>query len=377
MEQTFLRTGQAHDFDSAPARLTIDLGAITGNWLEMARLSAPARAAAVVKADAYGLGAVRVGQVLAAAGCRDFFVATPEEGAILRAALPDARIFVLFGLWRGVERIFFDNNLIPVLASADQLEVLISSGRDHPYALQIDTGMSRLGMTLDEARALAASGTRPPMHLLSHLACPDDPAQTMSRRQLESFQQVRQIFSGVESSLSSSEGTLLGGDYLCEIIRPGIALYGGLIPSHLAGRLRPVVKAEARVLQVRNVKKGDSASYGATHIFKADSRVAIVGAGYADGWLRTASGSGVPARENGSRGAVGFVAGQRVPVVGRITMDLTTFDIGALDKDAVRPGDYIELFGENLPLDEMARAAGTIGYEVLTSLGSRYARRYI
>lgn len=367
---------EASAFDHAPARLTIDLGAIVENWRTLARLSGKAETAAVVKANAYGLGARQIGQALSSAGCRSFFVATPDEGARLRAVLRDARIFVLSGIWPGVEEKFFGNGLIPVIGSMEQLAFFRSCGREHPHGLYVDTGMNRLGLTLEEAAALSSATHGRPSLVMSHLACPDDPEHAMNRRQLESFQAVSRMFEGIESSLASSAGIFLGPDYHFDLTRPGIALYGGEALSTAPNPMRPAITAEARILQIRDVRKGDAASYGATHVFDRDSRVAIVGCGYADGWHRALSGSGVGARGDGSPGACVFVADERAPIVGRITMDLTMFDIGAIAEGRVRTGDYVELFGPNIRLDDAARAAGTIGYELLTSLGDRYERRY-
>lgn len=364
-------------FDHAPARLTIDLGAVVDNWRMLARLSGRAKTSAAVKADGYGLGAVEVGTALAAAGCDTFFVATPAEGVRLRAALADARIFVLAGLWPGMETLIFGNRLIPVLCSLDQLAFFRACGRDRPYALYVDTGMNRLGLTKEEAAKLSRDASSKPELVMSHLACPDNPQHPMNRWQCESFQDISRQFEGIESSLASSAGIFLGPDYHFELTRPGIALYGGAAVIGSPNPMRPVVKAEARILQIRSVRKGEAASYGATHVFDRDSWVAIVGAGYADGWQRAMSGSGVTARENGSTGAFGFVAGTRVPIIGRITMDLTMFDISAVPENRIRAGDYVELFGDNISLDDVARAAGTIGYELLTSLGDRYERRYV
>lgn len=365
-------------FDHAPARLTIDLGAIVANWRAVAELCGKAKTSAVVKANAYGLGAAEAGRALAFAGCRDFFVATPAEGAHLRRTLADARIFVLSGVWNGVERDIFDSNLVPVIGSLEQLAFFRSCARSHPYALYVDTGMNRLGLTVEEAATLAGDHAGPkPELVVSHLVCSDRPDHPMNHKQLESFQIVARLFEGIESSLSSSGGIFLGPDYHFDLTRPGIALYGGEAISDRANPMQPVAKAEARILQIRTVRKGDAASYGASHVFDRDSRVAIVGAGYADGWHRSMSGAGVVARQDGSAGAFGFVAGQRVPIVGRITMDLTMFDVGAIPENRIRTGDYIELFGNDIRLDDAARAAGTIGYELLTSLGERYVRRYI
>eukprot|EP01035_Chromulina_nebulosa_P008350 gene8350-11318_t len=237
--------------------------------------------------------------------------------------------------------------------------------------------MNRLGLTVSEAASLSrASGSKPCL-VMSHLACADEPDHPMNRQQFLSFQTVARMFGGVESSLSSSGGIFHGPDFHFDLTRPGIALYGGEPVSGVLNRMRPVVTSEARILQLRTVRAGEAASYGATHVFAKDSRVAIVGAGYADGWHRSLSGSGVAMRASHPEGGFGFIAGQRVPIIGRITMDLTMFDIGAIGENRVRTGDYIELFGSNISLDEAAAAAGTISYELLTSLGPRYARKYL
>jgi len=369
-------TGHAR-FETAPARLTIDLAAVVANWRTLAGLSGRASTSAVVKADAYGVGAVPVGQALHRAGCRDFFVATPDEGVRLRQALPDARIFVLTGLWAGNEDRILAANLVPVINSLQQLQVLKATGRQHPYALHVDTGMNRLGLTLAEATAIAAAQDPNLALVMSHLACPDHPGHALNRQQCESFQQVAKLFAGVESSLSSSAGILLGSDYHFDLTRPGIALYGGLDIDGVRYPTQTAVTAEARILQIRSVRKGDAVSYGATHTFGSDGRVAVVAAGYADGWQRSLSGSGVKARADGSSGAMGFVAGHRVPVIGRITMDLTIFDLSAVPDGVVHEGDCVELFGKHIALTDAAAAAGTISYELLTSLGQRYTRAYL
>ena len=372
------------NFDWAPARLTVDLSAIVSNWQTMRALSASARTAAVVKADGYGLGIEDVGEALYAAGAADFFVAVPEEGATLRQFAPDARIFVLSGMWPGTEETFFENGLVPVLASEEQLAFFfaaIADYGDYPCALQVDTGFNRLGLTLEEALRLAGDLSRPasfsPVLVLSHLACGDDAAASMNREQLERFRTVANAFEGVEASLSASAGILLGADYHFDLTRPGIALYGGDSAPGSSKTLKPVATAEARIIQIRHAKAGENVSYGATQSLRRDSRLAVVSAGYADGYLRAKSGTGVPLREAISTGGAGFLAGHRVPVLGRITMDMTIFDITDLPEGAVRAGDYVELFGNHIALDDAAAAGGTIGYELLTSLGLRYSRRYI
>ncbi|KKX34407.1 alanine racemase [Rhizobium sp. LC145] len=371
------------DFDCAPVRLTVDLGALADNWREMAYRSGKARAAAVVKADAYGLGIEDCGTALYEAGARDFFVAVPQEGATLRAYVPDARIYVLSGIWPGQERMFFEDDLVPVLASEEQLAFwmsAISERGDHPCALQVDTGFNRLGLSFQDALALAGDVSRPasfsPVLVLSHLHSGDTPSSPLNRKQLESFRQVADAFEGIESSLSASAGIFLGPDYHFDLTRPGIALYGGEAVNGMKP-LKPVAKAEARIVQIREAETGSTVSYGATHQLSRQSRLAVVSAGYADGYLRSLSGAGVPIRAGGTQGAFGFIAGHRVPAIGRITMDLTIFDITDVPAAEIRIGDYIELFGPGMPLDEVARAAGTIGYEMLTGLGLRHERRYI
>jgi len=377
-------TDASDEFLAAPLRLTIDLSALADNWRDMARRSGKARTAAVVKADAYGLGIEDIGQTLYHAGARDFFVAIPSEGATLRPYAPKARIFVLSGIWPGMEETFFEYDLVPVLASQEQLVFwmsVVAEHGDHPCALHVDTGFNRLGLPLEDALALADDVSRPasfsPVLVLSHLACGDDPLSPMNRQQLESFLKVSAAFEGIDSSLSASAGTFLGPEYHFDLTRPGIALYGGEAVNGVKNPMRAVATAEARILQIREAKAGEAVSYGATCTLGRDSRLAVVSAGYADGYLRSLSGSGVPLRETGIAGACGFVGGHKVPVAGRVTMDLTIFDVTDVPPNAISAGDYIELFGANMPIDEVARAAGTIGYELLTGLGLRYERRYI
>ncbi|MEN3146611.1 alanine racemase [Neorhizobium sp. IRAMC:178] len=372
------------DFDIAPVRLTVDLGALADNWREMARRSGTARAAAVVKADAYGLGLEDCGITLYEAGARDFFVAVAREGVTLRAYAPDARIYVLSGIWPGQEAMFFEHDLVPVLASEEQLAFwmsVTSEYGDHPCALQVDTGFNRLGLPLEDAIAFADDVSRPasfsPVLVLSHLHSGDTPSSPLNRKQLSAFQKVAEAFEGIETSLSASAGIFLGPDYHFDLTRPGIALYGGEAVVGVQNPMKPVVKAEARIIQIRDGKKGETVSYGGTYQLSRDSRLAIVSAGYADGYSRALSGSGVPLRQTVAQGGFGFVAGRKVPVIGRITMDLTIFDVTDIPTSEIQAGDYVELFGPNIAVDDVARNAGTIGYELLTSLGLRYERRYL
>ncbi|NTG49111.1 alanine racemase [Agrobacterium rhizogenes] len=371
-------------FAAAGLRLTVDLDALVENWRDMAHRSGRARTSAVVKADAYGLGIEDVGEALYLAGARDFFVATADEGATLRLYAPDARIFVLSGIWPGMERVFFENDLVPVIASEEQLTFwmsVLSDYGDYPCALQVDTGFNRLGLPMEDALALADDVSRPasfaPVLVMSHLACGDDPANPMNRQQLEAFRKVSAAFEGIEASLANSAGIFLGPEYHFDLTRPGIATYGGEAVPGIANPMRPVATAEARIIQTRFVKAGETVGYGRAMQLTRDSRLAIVSAGYADGYMRSQSSGGVPLRQTDLPGGHGFIAGHRVPVAGRITMDLTIFDITDLPDNLVRAGDYVELFGNNILVDDAARAAGTIGYEMLTSLGLRHERRYI
>ncbi|TAA63375.1 alanine racemase [Shinella sp. JR1-6] len=365
------------------ARLTIDLSALADNWRAMARRSGAARTAAVLKADAYGIGLEPAARTFHLAGARDFFVATPAEGAALRATLPDARIYVLSGMWAGSERLFFEFDLVPVIASEEQLAVFmaaVSDGSDHPCVLHVDTGMSRLGLRVEDALALAGDVARPasfsPIMLLSHLACADDPNHPLNRQQLQRFRTAVDAFDGIDATLANSAGIFLGEEYHFTLTRPGISLYGGAAVNEAPNPMKPVVTAEARILQVREAKAGESVSYGATTVFTRDTRIAVAAVGYADGYMRALSGSGVPLRKTNVPGAGGVLHGRTVPLIGRVTMDLTHFDVTDLPEGSVRPGDFIELFGRNMPIEDVARAGGTIDYELLTSLGRRYERRY-
>lgn len=369
----------------AGGRLTIDLSALAENYRFLAKRSQPAQAAGVVKADAYGVGIEAVADTLWAAGCRRFFVALPHEGAVLRAVLPDAEIFVFNGLFGEEAAATYRNaRLIPVLNSQSDLATWEAHGwdgeRPRPCAIHVDTGMNRLGLTPERARSLAEenalTGALTPLLIISHLACADKPEHPMNRKQSELFQALRGFFPETESSLANSAGIFLGGDFLCDLTRPGIALFGGAPGGLAPNPMRPVVTVETRVAQIRHLAAGETVSYGATPLSR-DTIVAVSSTGYADGYHRAASGAGVPLRSARAEGAAGFIKGRNVPLLGRVTMDLTLFDVTDLGADAVSVGDYIELFGPNMPIDTVAEAAGTIAYELLTSLGPRFHREYI
>ena len=368
----------------AGGRLTIDLAALADNYRLMQRHSGAAKTAAVVKADAYGLGVDLAVPALTAAGCDTFFVAQAGEGVSVRALAPNARIFVIYGAPKGSEEALLEHRLIPLLCSPEQIDrwgqLIRATASPLSYGIHVDTGMNRTGLKMDEAQligmhadVLKASGL---CHVMTHPACADDPDHPMNGRQRESFQQVRTIFSGIESTYANSAAILTTGASGSEITRPGIALYGGEAVNGIANPVKPVVTAETRIVQIRYAKAGETVSYGATETLTRDSKIAVCATGYADGYHR-ASGNGVARRDTGIAKASGFIGGYRVPVLGRVTMDFTMFDVTDVPDAILDTTEWIELFGRNIALDDAARAAGTIGYELLTSLGRRYHREAI
>ncbi|MGJ8569923.1 MAG: alanine racemase [Hoeflea sp.] len=358
-------------------RLSIDLGALAANWRMMRDLSGSARCGAAVKADGYGTGADQVAPRLAREGCRDFFVADANEGAQLRPLLPDARIYVLNGVFEGSFAQTLAHDLVPIINSPEQAAFWCGNAGARAYALHVDTGLNRMGLTPRQSVAHFQSSAPQPCLVMSHFACADDPEHPLNEHQIKVFEALKPSFPGIEASLANSGGIFLGSSVHHDLTRPGIALYGGEPASNVPNRMRTVVTAEARVLLVRHAKAGESVSYGAAHKLARDSRIAVCGVGYADGFHRSGSGAGVPLRSALAQGAYGAVNGARIPVVGKITMDLTMFDVTDLPDDAVNAGDWIELLGTTITLEQAANAAGTISYELLTSLGRRHARSYV
>jgi len=360
-------TGGRH----AAATLTVDLGALCANYRLLRDRAAPAACAAVVKADAYGLGAARVARALAAEGCRQFFVAQVDEGVALRARLPGAEIYVLGGAPAGDEGACWTHALRPVVNSLEELARFARAARRRgrlAVALHIDTGMARLGLAPAELDRLVAEPARlAPLDLalvLSHLACADEPDHPLNRRQRDRFRRALLRLPRAPASLANSAGIFLGPSYHADLVRPGVALYGvNPIPSR-PHPMREVIHLQAKILQVRDVDRGTTVGYGASHTAPRRGRIATVGVGYADGLPR-------------SLGNVGFAAlGEvRVPIVGRVSMDLITVDVSALP--AARAGTSLTLIGGPCPIDAVAEAAGTIPYELLTRLGRRFRRRYV
>ncbi|MCH8465740.1 MAG: alanine racemase [Roseinatronobacter sp.] len=343
----------------AQAQLHIDLTALQANWRALDALSsAQVQTAATVKANGYGLGAGHVAHALARAGARRFFVAVAEEGVAVRAAIgPELPIHVYGGHMNGDARLISEARLSPMLNSAEQLTRHFEALPGHPFGIQLDTGMNRLGMEPAEWQAVAeiALSQRPDL-IMSHLACADDPGHPMNARQLAVFRALTEGC-GVARSLSATGGVLLGPEYHFDMTRPGIGLYGGAPFS----RARPVVRLAIPVIQIRDVAAGETVGYSNTFTAPRDMRLATIAAGYADGIHRALSGK-----------ATLWAGDTACPLVGRVSMDLLTIDV----TDAPGDPDTLDLLGPEQGVDDLADVIGTIGYEVLTGLGQRYARRY-
>lgn len=338
--------------------LTIDLDALTSNWRALNAMTA-CETAAVVKADGYGLGAGLVAKALAGAGARTFFVAVAEEGAAIRKALgPGPQINVFSGHMDGDTALVRDHNLTPMLNSAEQARRHREALPDHPYGVQLDTGMNRLGMEPAEWAALRDDLLSGPVTLvMSHLACADDPSHPQNAAQLASFREMTQ---GVRTpkSLSATGGILLGQDYHFDLTRPGIGLYGGFPFADAS----PVVRLSLPVVQVRDLEIGETVGYSATFTAERPTKIATVSAGYADGLIR-----------HMSNVAYLYDNDKKYRHAGRVSMDLLTVDVTGLSDVP----DHLDILCPAQTVDDLADVAGTIGYEILTSLGPRYQRRVI
>jgi alanine racemase len=362
---------------TATGVLTVDLDAIVANWRKLEKTAVPAECAAVVKADAYGCGVEPVARALAGAGCKTFFVATLDEARAARAAVPSAAIYVLDGFFQNCGDAFAKIDAKPVIGDLYELaewDVFCRrSGWAGGAAIHIDTGMNRLGLTITEAQGIIpriTAGDHGITLVLSHLACAESLNHPLNARQLAAFREIASLFSGVPASLSNSSGVFLGAQFQFDLVRPGAALYGINPTPEADNPMQPVVDLKARIVQIRQVEKGESVGYGGTWTARRPTRLAIVSAGYADGYFRAGSSN------DGTRGAEVMVAGKRCPIAGRISMDLIAVDVTDLEKNAARRGHMVTLLGEGITVDELAHHFGTIGYEVLTSLGPRYARIY-
>jgi len=355
--------------------ITVDLQALIENWRQLAfRVGPGCLTGAAVKADAYGLGVLPVAGALAQAGCRWFFVATPDEGVLLAQSLakvaPDARVAVLSGPIPGTAReLAAYANLVPVLNDLGQIAAWQAAAPGRAAILQLDTGMARLGLPPVEIDRLAADpallSAMPVAAVISHLACADEPEHPLNAIQLESFAQAAARLPAAPRSLAASSGIFLGPGYHFELVRPGAALYGlNPTPAQMSP-MRQVVGIKAKILQVREIDAGRTVGYGATYAADRPRRVATLGVGYADGVLRAGS--------NAARVFLGPVA---IPVIGRISMDLVTVDVSAVPPQWVLPGGFVDVLGPQYGADDLARDCGTIGYEVLTRLSRRLLRVY-
>ena len=363
---------------TATGILTVDLDAIVANWRKLEKTAVPAECAGVVKANAYGCGAEQVARALANAGCKTFFVATLDEAKVVRAAVPQsAAVYVLDGYFQNSGEAYAKINCRPVIGDLNELaewDVFCRrSGWNGGAAIHIDTGMNRLGLTIAEAQAIIPrinAGDHGITLVMSHLVSSELLNSPVNARQLTAFREIASEFSNVPAALSNSSGIFLGAQFQFDMVRPGAALYGINPTPEADNPMQPVVELKARIVQIRNIERGETVGYGGTWTARRPTRLAIVSAGYADGYFRAASAN------DGTRGADVVVAGKRCPIAGRVSMDLIAVDVTDLDKSAVRRGHMVTLIGEGITVDELARHFGTIGYEVLTSLGRRFARIY-
>jgi len=355
------------------ALLMIDVGAVADNWRSMSARARPAECAAVVKANAYGLGIELVVPALARIGCRTFFVAHMEEAVRARKAAPMAAIYVLNGLPSGAEALFHAYRVRPVLGTVAEIGRWKKSGGG-ACALHVDTGMNRLGLSIEEARALAMLDEWDGMGidlLMSHLTAAEEPDNPSNDAQAERFDALCALFGDrvKRRSLANSSGHFLARSISYDMTRPGYALYGGNPTPGSANPMKPVVRLEALILQIRHLEPGERVGYNGQWTAKRPSRIATISIGYADGWRRSMSGL------DGKPGGCAVVAGVPCPIVGRVSMDLTTIDVTDVPIVSVRAGQKATLIGDGITVDDVAAMAGTNGYEILTSLGSRHQRR--
>jgi alanine racemase len=359
--------------------ITIDLDALTANYRLCRELTRPGDCAAVVKADAYGLGIRRVAGALHHAGCRKFFTATHREGIILRSLLPNVDIYVLEGATKTSTPALLEHELVPVLINRQQARLWAgrarSQGHRLPAIIDIDTGMTRLGFGEYELRDLVGVGDDLAQfdlrYVMTHFAAAEETESDMAQRQLGIFHELRRLLPPAPTSIGNSAGTLRGPDYAGDLARVGIALFGG---NPFAGKrkpedsteVRPVLRVQSRILQLREITRSTTVGYGATFEARPGMKIATVGIGYADGYPWSLGNRGVAA-----------ICGHRVPVVGRVSMDLITLDVSALPDTQVKPGELVDLIGPDISLEEVAQRAGTIAWEILTGLSQRAHRTFL
>ena len=358
---------------TSPAILQISLSAMAENYRSIRALTG-AGVAPVLKADAYGLGAVQAFHALRKEGASRFFVATPDEAAQLRALDGMAELFILGGFYAGSDDAYLSGGFTPVLNSLEEVgrwsALCNKTGRKLPAAIHFDTGMNRLGLGKDETLKLIAETSLYEgidlRLIMSHFACSDEKGHEMNARQADIFAKIAASFPDVPKSLCNSSGIFRDRNWHYDVVRTGFALYGGNPTPEATNPMRRVVDLSVRILQTRCVKAGENAGYGATHPFQNDTTLATVALGYADGFHRT-----------GSNRAKLFWNGRPCPVVGRVSMDLVIVDTGAIKDTKPQAGDLLEVLGPHQSIDDLARDLGTIGYETITSLGKRYERSHI
>jgi alanine racemase len=363
---------------SARAVLNVDLAALRANWARLNEVSGRAECAGVIKADAYGLGLAPIARALISEGCKTFFVATVDEGRAAREVQPGATVYVLDGLLPGAEAHYAGFDLRPVLSSLaevrDWAAYSRARGRRLAAALHIDTGINRLGMSESEVEELAAEpgllATFETTLVMSHLACADEPGNPMNAQQRDRFNMLRAKLPPAPASLSNSGGTFLGPGFHFDVVRPGIALYGGRAHENKPNPMRTVVRLAAKILQVHEVAAGATVGYGAIFKVQRASRIATIACGYADGFLRALSVA------TGASGPVGYIGDYPVPIVGRVSMDNITVDVTDVPEELTRRGGWVEVMGERVTVDDLTDRAGTIGYELLSRLGPRVHRVY-
>ncbi|MGD8325370.1 MAG: alanine racemase [Sphingomonadales bacterium] len=348
--------------------LTVDLNALRANYRLLADRASPARCAAAVKANAYGLGVEAVVPALTIEGCDCFFVATFEEGVQVKPLAPAAEIYILEGPKSTDLTTFITEGFIPVINTVASLRAIIDNPL--PFALHIDTGMNRLGVPVAEIEQLLTDepdflDTLPLKLVMSHLAAGGDPENEMNARQLKEFNRIRALLPSVPASLANSGGVLLGASYHHHMVRSGIGLYGGAPGDDFKDVFEAVVRLEARVIQIKTIKAGESVGYDGAWVAKVDSIIATLTIGYADGYSTSFFNNGKV-----------LIGGEVAPVVGKISMDLTTVDITHLGSDKVEVGDYATLIGDELSLDTVAKSGNMHAYQLLTSLGTRVVRKY-
>jgi alanine racemase len=367
---------KAHSvFSPAGATATINLSKLQQNYSLLARKAKKAACAVAIKGDAYGLGIAPVAAAFWKSGCRSFYVARPEEGAVLRGLLPRATITILDGLYDGHAGFYRKYKLVPALTTLSQIQDWAKHGKGFECALHVDTGINRAGLQASEWLALTGDDEllrRLNIRMLmSHLACGDDKDSPMNQRQLDRFTAIRKALPHIPASFANSPSIFLRPAYHFDEVRPGVALYGGNPTPYQKNPMKPVVTLEARILQIRNIHAGDTVGYSATWKAKRPSRIAVIAAGYADGVARKLSSR----QPNGP--AQVYLGGQRCPIVGRVSMDMMTVDVTDVPERKLASAEAAELFGAHISVDEAAGWAGTISYELLTHLGKRYARVYV